>query len=66
MPRIIIQALSGRTIEQKRELVRRITDATVEVFGVPAETVTIWIEENSKDNFARAGVLRTDRDGGQS
>ena len=63
MPRIIIQAFKGRTIEQKRELVRRITEATVEIFEVPADTVTIRIEEGEKENFAKAGVLASDRDG---
>lgn len=63
MPRIIIQAFKGRSLEQKRELVRRITDVTVEVFDVPPETVTIRIEEGDKENFAKAGVLASDRDG---
>jgi 4-oxalocrotonate tautomerase len=63
MPRIIIQAFKGRTLEQKRELVRRITEVTVEVFEVPPETVTIRIEEGDKENFAKAGVLASDRGG---
>jgi 4-oxalocrotonate tautomerase len=63
MPRIIIQAFKGRTLEQKRELVRRITEVTVEVFEVTPETVTIRIEEGDKENFAKAGVLASDRDG---
>lgn len=62
MPRIIIQAFSGRTLDQKRELVRRITEVTVEVFEVSPETVTIRIEEGEKENFAKAGVLASDRD----
>ena len=62
MPRIIIQAFKGRTLEQKRELVRRITEVTVEVFEVAPETVTIRIEEGDKENFAKAGVLASDRD----
>jgi 4-oxalocrotonate tautomerase len=61
MPRIIIQAFSGRTIEQKRELVRRITDAVVEVFEVDPEIVTIRIEEGEQENFAKGGVLAIDR-----
>jgi 4-oxalocrotonate tautomerase len=61
VPRIIIQAFKGRTLEQKRELVRRITEVTVEVFEVAPETVTIRIEEGDKENFAKAGVLASDR-----
>jgi len=63
MPRIIIQAFKGRTLEQKRELVRRITEVTVEVFKVPPETVTIRIEEGDKENFGKAGILASDREG---
>jgi len=61
MPRIIIQAIAGRTVDQKRELVRRITDAVVETWHVEPEIVTIRIEEVPAENFARAGVLAADR-----
>jgi 4-oxalocrotonate tautomerase len=61
MPRIIVQAISGRTVEQKRELVRRITDAVVETWHVEPDIVTIRIEEVAAENFARAGVLAVDR-----
>jgi 4-oxalocrotonate tautomerase len=62
MPRIIIQALRGRSLEQKRELARRLTSDVVEVFGVPPDAVTIWIEEGEPENFARGGTLGFDSD----
>ena len=61
MPRIIIQAIVGRSVEQKRELARRITDTVVEVLDVDPDTVTIRIEEVAPENFARAGLLAADR-----
>ncbi len=61
MPRIIIQAISGRTVEQKRDLARRLTDAVVDSWDVDPETVTVRIEEVPAENFARAGVLAVDR-----
>ena len=61
MPRIIIQAISGRTVEQKRDLARRVTDAVVESWGVDPDIVTVRIEEVPPENFARAGLLATDR-----
>jgi 4-oxalocrotonate tautomerase len=61
MPRIIVQAISGRTTEQKRELARRLTEAVVDVWGVEPEIVTVRIEEVPPENFARAGVLAADR-----
>ena len=61
MPRIIVQAITGRTVEQKRDLVRRLTDAVVESWRVDPETVTVRIEEMAPENFARAGLLALDR-----
>ncbi len=61
MPRLIIQAIAGRSVEQKRELARRMTDLVVEVWGVDPEIVTVRIEEVPAENFARAGVLAVDR-----
>jgi len=62
MPRIIIQSLAGRTVEQKRELARRLTEVVVDVYRVAPETVTIFIEEVPPENFASRGVLALDRD----
>lgn len=62
MPRITIQAIEGRTLEQKRELVRRITDDVVEVFGARPEGVDIMFQDVSREDTAKAGVLRVDRD----
>lgn len=62
VPRITIQALSGRTLEQKRELVRRITDDVVEVFGARPEGVDILFQDVERHDTAKAGLLRADRD----
>ena len=64
MPRIIIQSLAGRTVEQKRELVRRLTEAVVDVYRVTPEQVTIFIEEAGPENLAKGGVLELDRRAG--
>jgi 4-oxalocrotonate tautomerase len=60
MPYIIVKALRGREVAQKRELARRITDATVEVYGVKPEVVTVRFEEVEADSLAVGGVLRAD------
>jgi 4-oxalocrotonate tautomerase len=64
VPRFIVQQIQGRTVEQKRELARRLTEVAVDVLGVDPETVTVFIEEVSPENFARAGVLAADRRAG--
>ena len=60
MPRITVEADEGRTIDQKRGLVRDLTEATVKNFNVPPESVAIIIRENKKEDRARAGKLVID------
>ncbi len=60
MPFITIKSLEGRTVEQKKGLVKDITEAVVKNFGAPPEAVTIDIIEYSRENMAKAGQLFTD------
>lgn len=60
MPRIIVEAVEGRSAEQKRALVTGVTDAVVAAYGVEPKTVTIVIEDIPRTNFAKAGVLASD------
>jgi 4-oxalocrotonate tautomerase len=60
MPTIIVEADEGRTVEQKRGLVRDITDAVCNNFKVPAEAVTVLIHEGKKENRGKAGKLAID------
>jgi 4-oxalocrotonate tautomerase len=61
MPRLIVQMIEGRTLEQKRELARRLSDTVIDLLKVDPQTVTVFIEEVPPENFARAGVLALDR-----
>ena len=61
MPLVTVKALEGRTIVQKRGLVKDITEAVVKNFKVKPESVTIDIVELSRDNLAEAGKLFVDR-----
>ena len=61
MPLITVKAIEGRTIEQKRALIRDITEAIVKNFKVEPEAVTVDIVEYSRENFAKAGKLFIDR-----
>ena len=60
MPLVIVKADEGRSIEQKRGLVKDITDAVCENFKVPPEAVSIMIQEGKRENRARAGKLAID------
>ena len=61
MPEVYVHALEGRTKEQKRALIRDITEAVVKNFGVPIDAVLVKIIENSGDNKAKGGVLFSER-----
>ena len=61
MPLITVKALAGRTLDQKRGLVKDITEAVVKNFNVKPEAVHVDIIEYTKDNLARGGTLFADR-----
>ena len=57
MPEVVVYAVQGRTIEQKRGLVKDITDAVTKNFGAPRDAVTVQIVECPKTDKAKGGVL---------
>ena len=61
MPEIIVYAVEGRSPEQKKGLMKDITDAMVKNFGVKAEVVTVQIVESPKHNKAKGGVPFSER-----
>jgi 4-oxalocrotonate tautomerase len=61
MPEIYVYAVEGRTIDQKRSLVKDITDAVVRNFKVTPEAVMVQIMESPKDSKAKGGFLFSDR-----
>ncbi|HUK86699.1 MAG TPA: 2-hydroxymuconate tautomerase [Terriglobales bacterium] len=61
MPHIQVTMLRGRTTEQKRKLVQRLTEAMVEEAGAARDAVTVALVEVEKEDFARGGTLIVDR-----
>lgn len=60
MPIVQIELLEGRTHEQKRAMVEKVTQAIVETTGAKVESVTIIIRDMEKGNLAKGGVLASD------
>ncbi len=56
MPEIVVYAVEGRTAEQKKKLMKKITEAVVESLDVDAERVVVSIVETKKSNKSRGGV----------
>jgi len=62
MAHVQITMLEGRTLEQKRRAVKRITEALREELNVKAEKLTIAFVEVPRHSYARNGILLSDRD----
>jgi 4-oxalocrotonate tautomerase len=61
MAHVQITLLEGRTMEQKRRAVKRITDVLQEELNVKSEKLTIAFLEVPRHSYARSGVLLSDR-----
>jgi 4-oxalocrotonate tautomerase len=58
MPTIMVEG-PPISVEQKRELVKRLTEVAVEVYRI--EHITVLIKENSPENVGVSGQLLADR-----
>jgi 4-oxalocrotonate tautomerase len=61
MPEIHVFCAEGRSPEQKKKLMKSLTDAMVESFGVTAEVVTVQIIESPRTDKAKGGIPFTER-----
>lgn len=61
MPIIHVELVEGRTFEQKKKLGEAITNATVDIVGVPKEAVKVIFTDMKNDNFMEAGVMRSEK-----
>ena len=60
MPVVRVTLWSGRDKQQKADLAKAITEAFVDVASIPAEGVTIVMEEQPQENWATGGVLHSE------
>ncbi len=60
MPFVTIRMIEGRTVAQKRGMVKDVTDAIVKNVGCPPAAVNIDILEYKQENLAQAGKLFAD------
>lgn len=61
MPEVVIHLAEGRTVDQKRALMKDITDAVVKNANVKPEAVTVSIVEAPLINKMKGGVLFSER-----
>ncbi len=60
MPVVQVEMLEGRSLDQKRALVKEVTDVIVKTLNCPPEAVKIIIREMKPEHLGEAGVLRSD------
>ena len=60
MPFAQLYILEGRTEDQKRALIEKVTAAIVEAVGAPKDNVRVWIHDVPKENWGIAGVTAKD------
>ena len=56
MPEVIVYAIAGRSADQKKSLMKDVTDAVVKNFGAKPESVTVQIVEAPKTDKAKGGI----------
>lgn len=60
MPLVTIKMLDGRSEEQKKALVEKVTEAVTETTGASKEAVIVVIEEMTKNHYAVGGKRLSD------
>jgi 4-oxalocrotonate tautomerase len=61
MPFVTIVLREGRTVEQKRELVKAVTEAVVRTVNAKPESVHIVVNDEPAHNLASGGQLLSDK-----
>lgn len=60
MPFIRVEILKGRTVDQRREFARRVTEVAVETLNTTPDKVRITFQELDPTDLARGGKLAND------
>ena len=61
MPIIEMHLMTGRSVEQKRNVARAVARAVQESLGVKPESIRILITEHGAEEFSVAGVTAGER-----
>jgi 4-oxalocrotonate tautomerase len=60
MPIIQVDMIEGRTVEQKRAMVEKVTQAMMETVGCQKASVKIIIRDVKEENISDGGILKYD------
>mgnify|MGYP006270934561 FL=1 len=56
MPIVQISMIQGRTAEKKEQLIKKVTEAIIEVLKIPADRVRVVLNELPKENLGYGGI----------
>ena len=62
MPVITIAGNNGITLENKREMVKKVSEIVAEAYELPVEAITVLIEGYDKEDIGITGELLSDRE----
>nr|WP_294999332.1 4-oxalocrotonate tautomerase DmpI [uncultured Methanobrevibacter sp.] len=62
MPVITIAGNPNISIEDKREMVKKVSETVAEAYGLPIEAITVLVQAYEKDSIGVAGELLSDRE----
>jgi len=62
MPVVFVKMFEGRTMDQKRQIVKGITKVILDTIKVDKTAVRVIIEEYSRDHWAIAGEFVADKE----
>lgn len=60
MPFAQIYMIEGRTEEQKRAVIKEVTEALERAVGAPRQNIRVWIHDVPKENWGIAGESALD------
>ncbi|MDO5826209.1 MAG: 2-hydroxymuconate tautomerase family protein [Methanosphaera sp.] len=61
MPVITISGPENVSKETKKEIIEKTSKVVAEAYGLPIQTITVIIQENSQDNIGVAGQQLSER-----
>ena len=62
MPVVTIAGNEGISIEKKREMVKKVTEAVAEAYDLPESAITVLIQAYPQESVGVAGELLSDRE----
>lgn len=62
MPVITIAGNDTISVEDKREMVKKVSEIVSDSYGLPIEAITVLVQAYPKENIGVAGELLSDRE----